>query len=215
MAIERRVAEDRPPNGKILAEKKFTSDKQALDYVAREIATEATRQGIPLSEVERKMLYFSETDWTLPDIQEVCAEFERDYNEGEYEQKIARLVHSIDSQLKNADDQASNAWYAAIQKLSNGDRYLLVLLGQNLSKASKSARPLTDLTKLSFTTLGIMLGWIAFVTIADRPFGDRIRAAMDWLFDRHHFYLVVLAAILVWALRWKLIGLLLTLWNRE
>ena len=127
MAIEQRIAEGKVPNGKLLTEEKFTSDKQALDYVAGKIAAEAKRQGIPLSEIERKMLYFSETDWTLPGILEVNAEFERDYDEDEYERKICSLGQAIEAQLKNVSAEESDLWYEAIQKLSDGDHYLLTV----------------------------------------------------------------------------------------
>ena len=38
------------------------------------------------------MLYFSETDWTLPDIMQVNDEFDRDYDQDEYEKKITHLI---------------------------------------------------------------------------------------------------------------------------
>jgi len=66
----------------------FWTAKQAKDYLAGEIAAEVTREGVSLSEMERKMLYFSETDWTLPDMAQVSAEFDRDYDQDEYERKI-------------------------------------------------------------------------------------------------------------------------------
>ena len=75
----------------------FRTNKQAKDFLADRIAAEAKRGGAPLSEVERKMLYFSETDWTLPEMATVSAEFDRDYDENEYEQKIAALVRSIEA----------------------------------------------------------------------------------------------------------------------
>jgi hypothetical protein len=131
-----------------MSEEKFASDKQALDYVAGKIAAEAKRQGVPLSEVERKMLYFSETDWTLPGILEVNAEFERDYDEDEYERKICSLGQAIEAQLKNASAEESDLWYEAIRKLTDGDRYLLVLLNPRLVPAAASGRPPGDILKL-------------------------------------------------------------------
>lgn len=51
----------------------FRTAKEAKDYIAERIAAEAARESVPLSEVERKMLYWSETDWTLPDMKQVGA----------------------------------------------------------------------------------------------------------------------------------------------
>ena len=70
----------------------FGTIREAKDYLGGRIAIVAERDGIPLSELARKMLYFSETDWTLPDISNVSEEFDRDYNESEYVRKIAALV---------------------------------------------------------------------------------------------------------------------------
>ena len=154
-------------------EGKFTSDREALDHVADKIAAEAKRQGIPLSEVERKMLYFSETDWTLPGILEVNIEFERDYNEDEYERKICSLGQAIEAQLKNASAEESGLWYGAIQKLSEGDRYLLVLLNPRLVPAAASRRPPGDLLKLWLTAFAIVLCMLGLALLHERFFGSR------------------------------------------
>jgi hypothetical protein len=63
---------------------RFSNDREALDFIASQIADQAQRDGVPLSEVERKMLYFSETASTLPDILEVSDEFDRDYDQAVY-----------------------------------------------------------------------------------------------------------------------------------
>ena len=44
-----------------------------------------------------RMLYFTETGWTLPDMKQVSSDFDRDYDQGEYEQKIGGLVSKIQS----------------------------------------------------------------------------------------------------------------------
>jgi len=38
------------------------------------------------------MLYFTESGWTLPDIMKVSVDFDREYDQDKYEQKIAKLV---------------------------------------------------------------------------------------------------------------------------
>ncbi|MGA8085714.1 MAG: hypothetical protein WCA10_00310 [Terracidiphilus sp.] len=107
----------------------FQTERQAKEYLVERIVAEAECEQVPLSEVERKMLYFTESGWTLPNILEVNAEFERDYDNDEYEQKIAELVRQIDkhNEITGGDDQAK--WDDAIVKLGEGDHYLLVLVG--------------------------------------------------------------------------------------
>ena len=53
---------------------------------------EARRENVPLSDVERDMLYFSETHWTLLNISEVNDQFEAEYDAVEYEEKMAGLI---------------------------------------------------------------------------------------------------------------------------
>jgi hypothetical protein len=104
----------------------FRSIRAAKDYLAGQIAAEAEREGVPLSEVERKMLYFSETDWTLPDMTTVSAEFDRDFGQDEYEKKIGGLVRQFLTRDEAQVDQ--EAWDDAVLKLSDEDHYLLVLI---------------------------------------------------------------------------------------
>jgi len=107
---------------------RFRTIREAKDYLAGRIAEEAERDGTPLTDVERKMLYFTETGWTLPDMKQVSAEFDRDYDQGEYEKKIGALADRIQSRLQGQSQQERESWNRALQKLSQGDHYLLVLV---------------------------------------------------------------------------------------
>ncbi len=77
--------------------KAFHSGQEAKEFLIAKIVAEAARQ-YRLSEVERKMLYFTETGWALPDIMNVSEDFDRDYDQDEYEQKIAKLVARADKE---------------------------------------------------------------------------------------------------------------------
>lgn len=61
----------------------FPSAREAKEFLVSRIVEQARRENTPLSEIERKMLYFSETGWTLPDIMEGNEEFDREYETGE------------------------------------------------------------------------------------------------------------------------------------
>jgi hypothetical protein len=104
---------------------RFRTIREAKEYLASVIAEEAERDGTPLTEVERKMLYFTETGWTLPDMKEISAKFDRDYDQDKYEQKIASIISRIQTHL--TDGQERTRWGRAFEKLSEGDHYLLVL----------------------------------------------------------------------------------------
>ncbi|HXR40414.1 MAG TPA: hypothetical protein VN776_15035 [Terracidiphilus sp.] len=106
----------------------FKTIREAKDYLAGKITEEAEREGMPLTEIERKMLYFTETGWTLPDMKEVSAEFDRDYDQDEYERKIGGLVRGIEARDDTRSEREKEAWDEAVLKLCDEDHYLLVLI---------------------------------------------------------------------------------------
>jgi len=106
----------------------FRSIRAAKDYLAGQIVDEAKRQSVALTEVERKMLYFSETGSTLPDMMAVGEEFDRDYDQDEYESKIGGLVQGIEARDETRSEEEKEAWYDAVLKLCDGDHYLLTLI---------------------------------------------------------------------------------------
>ena len=58
----------------------FATARDAKEFLIGKILTEAQRESVSVSEVERKMFYFSET-WTLLDIADVNDIFDRDYDQ--------------------------------------------------------------------------------------------------------------------------------------
>lgn len=63
---------------------RFESAREAKEFLVARIIEQAKRENLTLSEVERKMLYFSETHWTVPDMLEVNQRFDHEYNQDEY-----------------------------------------------------------------------------------------------------------------------------------
>ena len=104
----------------------FSSGREAKEYLIAQIVLEAEREGIPLSETERKMMYFTETAWTLPDIWEVNEVFERDYDQQTYEGKIGKLARK--ARARGAAANELETWKEAVRALKREDHYLLVLL---------------------------------------------------------------------------------------
>ena len=60
----------------------FRTVREAKEYLIRRILAQADRDGVPLSDVERNMLYFTETGWTLPNMMEISRDFDRNYEPG-------------------------------------------------------------------------------------------------------------------------------------
>lgn len=106
----------------------FSSGREAKEFLIGEIVKEAARRGVALSEIERKELYFSETDWTLPDMAEMNAAFDAEYDSDEYEAKIADLISSFRAEAKKSNRPALDSWKDAAHALRNEDHYLLVMV---------------------------------------------------------------------------------------
>ena len=127
---------------------RFTTAREAKEFLVGNIAEQAQRTGIPLSDVERKMLFFSETDWTLPDIAEVNDAFDHEYDREQYEKKIVKIVRQLRSR---GGTRADDLWAAVVDELHKGDHYLLVML----EEAGAVGRPRGDLFKLLASALAI------------------------------------------------------------
>ena len=108
----------------------FATTREAKEFLIGRIVEQAQRGGIALTDVERKMLYFSETGWTLPDIPAVNDVFDRDYDQATYEAKIAALVRKIQATNGAAGGEQADAWDEALRILRKEDHYLLVMIDQ-------------------------------------------------------------------------------------
>jgi hypothetical protein len=144
---------------------RFETEREAKEYLAGRIVDEASREGVPLNEVERKMLYFTETGWTLPNMLEVNAEFEQAYDEDEYERKIADLVRRIEERNETEGESEQGPWDEAVEKLSEGDHYLLVLINPKLASSGVTQRPTGDFRRLILTALACSFGLILLMAL--------------------------------------------------
>jgi hypothetical protein len=153
--------------------KEFSTIRQAKDFLASRIAAEAEREGEPLAETERKMLYFTETGWTLPDMMQVSEAFDRAHDQGDYERKIGALVRKITAHNHNGNEEESDEWDAAVSKLAEGDHYLSVLVNPSLVPRDSSVRPPHDRLKLWLTAFGIVFGAFGILLLWSWLFGSK------------------------------------------
>lgn len=145
----------RDPTGADMPANQFSSAREAKEFLVSGIVEEAQRESVPLSEVERKMLYFTETGWTLPGMIDVSNEFDSDYDQSDYEKKIASLIKNKMKWDRKENSQYVDSWMNAVRKLSKEDHYILVMIGQ----AGVSARPPGD----TFRLLGSAMVIVAVV----------------------------------------------------
>jgi hypothetical protein len=106
----------------------FPSAMDAKTFIAERIAAQAEREGVALDELERKSLYFSETDEAPPDALDVASEFDEKHDAAEYEAKIAGLAKRA-YRADGDDPQLHQRWLDAIARIADEDHYILVMLG--------------------------------------------------------------------------------------
>jgi len=133
--------------------------RDAKVFLASRIAEEAERQGTPLSDIERKMLYYSESGWTLEDMATVNDSIAQQLDQRSYEKHIGKIIRSLRARLRTAYDKEEYAeWNQAIRVLQESraerkeDHYLLKLIA--------GAQPEGEITRLVITGLvviGVML----------------------------------------------------------
>lgn len=103
---------------------------EAKDFLVQQTAEQAALENVTLSDLEKRMMYFTETGKCPEDPIALNEEFEAQYNTAEYEKKISRLMHHAYKRVR--DDRGANlqAWNDATRRLRRGDHYLLVMWGQ-------------------------------------------------------------------------------------
>ena len=138
----------------------FHSAREAKEFLVSQIVGEAQRENIVLSEPERKMLYFSESGWTLPDSSTVADEFDGSYNYRDYEKKIAILFRRAAKHARKESAQEYDVLWQAIRRLRREDHYLNVIIKQ------AGVRPRGDLLRLWGAGVGIVAIFLAWIILS-------------------------------------------------
>ena len=107
-------------------------------FLISKVMEEAACEHLAISEIEKKMLYFTEVHPSLPDIYEVNAEFERSYDTDEYEAKIASLLRNARDRDARGSPTGEQQWNDALNALKQEDHYILVMVSQAFGAGSPS-----------------------------------------------------------------------------
>jgi hypothetical protein len=128
--------------------------REAKDFLVQEAAKQASIEGVPLSDLEKRMMYFTENEEMPEDPIALNDEFEAKYDSDEYEAKISGLLHRAYARIKKENPEAAHQWKQAIRDISKGDHYLPVLWGRSsVRKTYRKERPPHDFLKLTGTAL--------------------------------------------------------------
>jgi hypothetical protein len=151
--------------------------KQAKGFLVQQTVEQATRENRPLSDIEKKMMYFTESDAsTCENPVELNDEFESQCDTPELEAKISRLLHHAYERLKKEDPERVREWNLAIRTLRRGDHYILVLWDTK----PPSEHPIRESFKL--LGIGMLVAVGIFIVIV-------LQAKYNISFDRFRKYL--------------------------
>jgi hypothetical protein len=101
---------------------------EAKDFLVRQTAEQAEREGVPLSDLEKRMMYFTESEDAVEDPIALNEEFEAECDTPEYEKKIAGLTTRAYKRLKKEDPDRASIWDDAVRELDKGDHYISLML---------------------------------------------------------------------------------------
>lgn len=103
--------------------------REAKDFLVRQTAEQASLEGLPLSDLEKRMMYFTEGRGAVEDPAALNDEFEAQYDTAAFEKKISRLMRLAYKRLKKEEPEKALQWTTAIRTLRKDDHYILVLAG--------------------------------------------------------------------------------------
>jgi hypothetical protein len=112
------------------------TQREAKQFFVEKVVTQARLEGVPLSDVEHKMLSWSESDPELVVDPQLPERFASEISDEQYEKKVAGLLARRFA--AEAADQATEAeWKQAAEVLHQGDHYILVMLDEAIGARLK------------------------------------------------------------------------------
>jgi len=150
--------------------------QEAKDFLVAQVVQQAALEGLALSDLEKRMMYFTESDDSCEGPIALNEEFESQYETAKYEPKISRLLHRAYKRVKDESPQSARQWNEAIRELKKGDHYLLVLWAVASDRATLGVRPPYDQLKLFAPAILLAIGLVAFFMLLNHfgiQFGSR------------------------------------------
>lgn len=129
--------------------------REAKDFLVQQAAEQAALEGVPLSDLEKRMMYFTETDECPEDPIKLNEEFKAQCDATAFEEKVSQLLAHARLRLKRENPELARFWDQADETLWQGDHYLVVLCG--LSRSSRISARTLFLLLFRLTALGLVV----------------------------------------------------------
>jgi hypothetical protein len=110
--------------------------REAKDFLVQQTVEQAQLEQVPLSDLERRMMYFTETGECPEDPIALNEAFEAEYDTAQYEEKVSGLMVRAYHRIKQKEPGKLWLWRDAVRLLAKGDHYILVFCPRDRSKKS-------------------------------------------------------------------------------
>jgi hypothetical protein len=104
------------------------TQSEAKQFIATKVVERARIEGIPLSDAEQRMLWWSESDPEFNADPVLTEQLASEISDEQYEAKIAGLLKRSFAADVAADTGARDIWQRARSVLEQGDHYILVMV---------------------------------------------------------------------------------------
>ena len=106
----------------------MNTQSEAKRFFATKVTERARTEGVPLSDAERRMLYWSESDPEFKADPAVVEQLASEMSDEDYEAKIAALLQNAFAADSAIDSRAREVWQQARSVLKQGDHYILIMI---------------------------------------------------------------------------------------
>ena len=116
----------------------FTTQGEAKRFFVEKVLQQAAFEGVHLSQVERGMLSWSETDpeWNVSAEQATALieGLKAEMSDEQYESKISALLARAYERDGQSGDSLKDLWKDAYSKLNEGDHYIAIMLDEAVGR---------------------------------------------------------------------------------
>jgi hypothetical protein len=176
-------------------------DLEAKDFLVQQTGEQAALENLPLSDLEKRMMYFTETGECPEDPLALNDAFEAAYDTAEYEAKISKLMQHAYQRIKKENPETAGRWKEAMKQLSKGDHYLSILAGVNYPKEGPQERPPYDSLKLLAAAILVASAMLIFSFVWER-IGPHFPDSLDRIARRLIVYSLV-ALLFIGRYYWR------------
>jgi hypothetical protein len=114
--------------------------REAKDFLVQQTTQQASIENVSFSDLEKRMMYFTESGGMTEDALDLNNAFEEEYDTAEYETKVGKLMAHAYSRIKKENPQSVRAWNEAVLELRKGDHYILLLLRDSSNDAATNQK---------------------------------------------------------------------------